>query len=187
MNIILFGPPGAGKGTQAKYLVNKLNAFQISTGDLLREEINKDTNIGKKIINDMNDGKFVNDEIVNQLIENLISDPIKKNKLIFDGYPRSLSQAQNLNKLLNSSNQKIDFVLFLNVDKETIIKRIEKRKIIENRSDDETETIIKRYETYMKTTQPVLNFYSKNPNFKEIDGTLQIDEITRKIETFINV
>ncbi len=187
MNIILFGPPGAGKGTQAKYLVNKLNAFQISTGDLLREEINKETNIGKKIINDMNDGKFVNDEIVNQLIENLISDPIKKNKLIFDGYPRSLSQAQNLNKLLNSSNQKIDFVLFLNVDKETVIKRIEKRKIIENRSDDETETIIKRYETYMKTTQPVLNFYSKNPNFKEIDGTLQIDEITRKIETFINV
>ena len=187
MNIILFGPPGAGKGTQAKYLVNKLNAFQISTGDLLREEINKETNIGKKIINDINDGKFVNDEIVNQLIENLISDPIKKNKLIFDGYPRSLSQAQNLNKLLNSSNQKIDFVLFLNVDKETIIKRIEKRKIIENRSDDETETIIKRYETYMKTTQPVLNFYSKNPNFKEIDGTLQIDEITRKIETFINV
>ena len=187
MNIILFGPPGAGKGTQAKYLVNKLNAFQISTGDLLREEINKDTNIGKKIINDMNDGKFVNDEIVNQIIENLISDPIKKNKLIFDGYPRSLSQAQNLNKLLSSSNQKIDFVLFLNVDKETIIKRIEKRKIIENRSDDETETIIKRYETYMKTTQPVLNFYSKNPNFKEIDGTLQIDEITRKIETFINV
>ena len=112
---------------------------------------------------------------------------VVKNKLIFDGYPRSLSQAQNLNKLLNSSNQKIDFVLFLNVDKETIIKRIEKRKIIENRSDDETETIIKRYETYMKTTQPVLNFYSKNPNFKEIDGTLQIDEITRKIETFINV
>ena len=187
MNIILFGPPGAGKGTQAKYLVNKLNAFQISTGDLLREEINKDSDIGKKIINDMNDGKFVNDEIVNQLIENLISDPTKKNKLIFDGYPRSLDQAINLNKLLSSSNQKIDFVLFLNVDKETIIKRIKKRKIIENRIDDESKTILKRYETYMKTTKPVLNFYSKNSNFKEIDGTLQIDEITRKIETFINV
>ena len=187
MNIILFGPPGAGKGTQAKYLVNKLNAFQISTGDLLREEINKDSDIGKKIINDMNDGKFVNDEIVNQLIENLISDPTKKNKLIFDGYPRSLDQAINLNKLLSSSNQKIDFVLFLNVDKETIIKRIKKRKIIENRIDDESKTILKRYETYMKTTKPVLNFYSKNSNFKEIDGTLQIDEITRKIENFINV
>ena len=187
MNLILFGPPGAGKGTQAKYLVKKLNNFQISTGEILRNEIQKNSEIGKRIVNDMNDGKFVSDNVVNKIIKNLISDPIKKNKLIFDGYPRSLSQAQNLNKLLNSSNQKIDFVLFLNVDKETIIKRIEKRKIIENRSDDETETIIKRYETYMKTTQPVLNFYSKNPNFKEIDGTLQIDEITRKIETFINV
>ncbi len=187
MNIILFGPPGAGKGTQSKYLVNKLNAFQISTGDLLREEIKKDSNIGKAIINDMNDGKYVSDEIVNKLIENLVSDPQKKNKLIFDGYPRSLSQAKNLNSLLETSNQKISLILFLNVDKETIIKRIEKRKIIENRSDDKSSTILKRYDTYMKTTQPVLNFYSENPNFKEIDGSLEIDEITRKIDTFINV
>ena len=82
MNIILFGPPGAGKGTQSKYLVNKLNAFQISTGELLREEINKNSDIGKAIINDMNDGKFVSDEIVNKIIKNLISDPKKKNKLI---------------------------------------------------------------------------------------------------------
>ncbi len=187
MNIILFGPPGAGKGTQSKYLVKKLNAFQISTGELLRNEMNKNSDIGKAITNDMNTGKFVSDEIVNKLIENLVSDPQKKNKLIFDGYPRSLSQAKNLNSLLEISEQKIDLILFLNVDKETIIKRIEKRKITENRSDDENDTIIKRYETYMKTTQPVLNFYSENPNFKEIDGSMEIDEITRKIDTFINV
>ena len=187
MNIILFGPPGAGKGTQSKYLVNKLKAFQISTGELLREEINKNSDIGKAIINDMNDGKFVSDEIVNKLIENLVSDPQKKNKLIFDGYPRSLSQAKNLEVLLENSNQKIDLILFLNVDKETILKRLEKRKIIENRSDDVIHTIISRYEKYMETTQPVLNFYSKNPNFKEIDGSLEIDEITRKIDAFINV
>ena len=187
MNIILFGPPGAGKGTQSKYLVNKLNAFQISTGDLLREEINKNSDIGKAIINDMNDGKFVSDEIVNRLIENLVFDPKKKNKLIFDGYPRSLSQAKNLEALLKNSNQNIDLILFLNVDKETILKRLEKRKLIENRSDDENSTIVKRYETYMETTQPVLNFYSKNPNFKEIDGSMEIDEITRKIDTFVNL
>ena len=78
-------------------------------------------------------------------------------------------------------------ILFLKVDKKTILKRLEKRKIIENRSDDELETIVKRYETYMETTQPVLDFYSENPNFKEIDGSLKIDEITRKINTFINV
>ena len=187
MNIILFGPPGAGKGTQSKYLVNKLNAFQISTGDLLREEIKKNSDIGKAIINDMSNGKFISDDIVNKLIENLISDPQKKNKLIFDGYPRSLSQAKNLEVLLKNSNQSIDLILFLNVDKETILKRLEKRKIIENRLDDDTHTIVSRYEKYMETTQPVLNFYSENPNFKEIDGSLEIEEITRKIDAFINV
>ena len=187
MNIILFGPPGAGKGTQSKYLVNKLNAFQISTGDLLREEIKKNSDIGKAITNDMKNGKFISDDIVNKLIENLISDPQKKNKLIFDGYPRSLSQAKNLDVLLKNSNQSIDLILFLNVEKETILKRLEKRKILENRSDDDTHTIVARYEKYMETTQPVLNFYSENPNFKEIDGSLEIEEITRKIDAFINV
>ena len=187
MNIILFGPPGAGKGTQSKYLVKKLNAFQISTGEILREEINKGSEIGKTITNDMDNGKFVSDEIVNKLIKSLVFDPEKKNKLIFDGYPRTLSQAKNLDSLLEASNQKIDLILFLNVDKETIIKRIENRKTVENRSDDNSSTILKRYDIYMKTTQPVLNFYSQNPNFKEIDGTLEIDEITRKIDTFINV
>ena len=187
MNIILFGPPGAGKGTQAKYLINKINGFQISTGDILRDEINKDSEIGKMIINDMNDGKFVSDEIVNNLIKSIIFDPKKKNKLIFDGYPRSLNQAKNLNLLMRESNQKINFIFFLNVNKDTIIKRIQKRKIIENRSDDELNTILKRYDTYMEKTKPVLDFYSKNPNFHEIDGSLEIDEITNKIESFINV
>ena len=112
MNLILFGPPGAGKGTQAKYLVKKFKSFQISTGDMLREEIQKNSEIGKKIINDMNDGKFVNDEIVNSLIKNAIFDPKKKDKLIFDGYPRTLSQAKNLDLLLQNSNQKIDLIFF---------------------------------------------------------------------------
>ena len=187
MNIIIFGPPGAGKGTQAKYLLKKFNGFQISTGDMLRDEIKKDSEIGKKIINNMNHGKFVNDEIVNKIIKDCIFDPQKKNKLIFDGYPRSLTQAKNLDFLLESSNQKIDYIFFLNVDKDIIIKRIEKRKIIEKRSDDDLNTILKRYDTYMETTKPVLDFYSNNPNFHEIDGSLEIEEITRKIETFINV
>ena len=187
MNIILFGPPGAGKGTQSKYLVKKTNGYQISTGDMLRDEIKKETDIGRNIINDMNDGRFVSDNIVNELIKKVVFDPNKKDKLIFDGYPRSISQAKNLNLLLENSGQKIGMIFFLNVNKETIIKRIEKRKIIENRSDDEIATILKRYDTYMETTKPVLDFYSKNTNFHEIDGTLEIDEITRKIDTFIKV
>ena len=187
MNIILFGPPGAGKGTQSKYLVKKLNCFQISTGDMLRNEIKKDSEIGKKITDNMNEGKFVNDEIVNDLIKEVLFDPQKKNKLIFDGYPRSLSQAKNLDTLLDSSNQKVDFIFFLNVNKDTIIKRIEKRKVLEKRSDDNTNIILNRYDTYMETTRPVLDYYSKNPNFYEIDGTLEIDQITSKINDILQV
>ena len=135
----------------------------------------------------MNDGKFISDEIVNNLIENVVSDPKKKNKFIFDGYPRSISQAKNLELLLKKLNQQINFIFFLNVSKDTIIKRIEKRKILEKREDDDLDTILKRYDTYMKTTRPVLDFYSQNSNFYEIDGALKIEQITAKIDAFLNL
>ena len=187
MNIIIFGPPGTGKGTQAKYLIKKLNSFQISTGDMLREEIKKDTDIGKKIIRNMNDGKFVEDEIVNKLLEKIVFDKKKMNKLIFDGYPRTINQAKNLENLLNKSNQKIDYIFFLNSNKESIVKRIEKRKVLENRSDDDTQTILKRYDTFMQVTKPVLDFYSSRSNFYEIDGDEEIDAISDKIDQIISV
>ena len=186
MNLILFGPPGAGKGTQAKYLVKKLNNFQVSTGDMLRDEIKKDTEIGKRIINNMNNGKFVEDEIVNKLLEKTIFDSSKKNKLIFDGYPRTINQVKNLENLLNKSDQKIDYVFFLNVNKSTIINRIEKRKILEKRSDDGSDTILKRYDTYMEITKPVLDYYSKNQNFHEVDGSMEISDISQKIEEIVS-
>jgi len=187
VNIIIFGPPGAGKGTQAKILVKKLNNFQVSTGDMLRDEINNNTEIGKKIINFMNDGKFVDDEIVNQLLEKIIFDLNKKNKLIFDGYPRTLGQAKNLEILLKKSDQKIDYIFFLNVKKDSIIKRIEKRKILEKRSDDDANTILKRYDTYMEITKPVLDYYSKNLNFHEVDGSMEINDISLKIQQILTL
>ena len=187
MNVIIFGPPGAGKGTQAVKIVNKFNLYQISTGDLLRNEVKNKTDIGRNIEEIISKGDFATDEIVNELIKNVIFDKQKKNKLIFDGYPRSLSQAKNLEILLNESKQKIDFVFFLNVQKDTIIKRIEKRKLLEKRSDDNLSTILKRYDTYMETTKPVLDFYSKNPNFYEIDGGEKIEEISSKIEQILMV
>ena len=187
MNLIIFGPPGAGKGTQAKYLVKKLNSFQISTGDMLREEINKDTEIGKRIISNMTEGKFVEDEIVNNLLEKTIFDKSKMNKLIFDGYPRTVNQAKNLESLLNNSDQKIDYIFFLNTNKDSIIARIEKRKILEKRTDDDANTILKRYDTYMEITKPVLEFYSSRNNFYEIDGSEKIEVISSKIDQILRV
>ena len=187
MNLIIFGPPGAGKGTQAKNLVKKLNSFQISTGDMLRQEINKDTEIGKRIINNMNDGKFVEDEIVNKLLEKIIFNSNKNNRLIFDGYPRTINQAKNLESLLNKSNQKIEYIFFLNVNKDSIIKRVEKRKILEKRFDDDANTILKRYETYMEITKPVLDYYSSRNNFYEIDGSEEIEVISSKIEHILKL
>jgi len=187
VNVIIFGPPGAGKGTQSQLLVKKFNLFQISTGDLLRTEIKNKSEIGKEIEEIISRGDFATDDIVNKLIKNVIFDPHKKDKLIFDGYPRSLSQAKNLDLLLGSSNQKIDFIFFLNVNKDTIIKRIERRKILEKRSDDDLNTILKRYDVYMETTKPVLDFYSKNPNFYEIEGDEEISIISSKIDQILSV
>ena len=135
----------------------------------------------------MNIGKFVEDEIVNKLLEKIIFDKNKMNKLIFDGYPRTVNQAKNLENLLNKSNQKIDYIFFLNVNKNSIIKRIEKRKILEKRSDDDADTILKRYDTYMEITKPVLDFYSSKSNFYEIDGSAEIVEISGKIDQILNV
>ena len=135
----------------------------------------------------MNEGKFVDDEIVNKLLEKIIFDPKKKDKLIFDGYPRTINQAKNLEILLKKSSQNIEYIFFLNVNKDSIVKRIEKRKILEKRSDDDANTILKRYDTYMEVTKPVLEYYSKNHNFHEVDGSMEIKDISQKIVEILNV
>ena len=122
MNLVIFGPPGAGKGTQAKNLEKKLNNFQVSTGDMLRDEIKKDSEIGKKIINYMNDGKFVDNEIVNNIMKKIIFDPKKKNKLIFDGYPRTLDQAKNLNCKIITTEKDFERLKNLKTDNIQYIK-----------------------------------------------------------------
>ena len=124
MNVIIFGPPGAGKGTQAQNIAKKFNLHQMSTGDLLRSEIKKETEIGKEIENIISEGEFVADDIVNKLLDKIIKNPDYKNRIIFDGYPRNISQAKNLKTLLNKDSQSIGAVLNLYVSKNIIEKRI---------------------------------------------------------------
>ena len=212
MNVIIFGPPGAGKGTQAHNIAKKFNLYQISSGDLLRSEIKKKTIIGKEIESIISEGEFAADDIVNKLLDKIIKNPIYKNRIIFDGYPRNIAQAENLKNLLSKNSQSISTVLYLNVSKNIIEKRIigritcEKcnktlnefsntKEEIENhecgkdhlkkRKDDNYKNIAKRYDVYMERTKPVLDFYSSLNYFYEIDGSQKIDEITSKIEQIL--
>ena len=187
MNIVIFGPPGAGKGTQSKFIVESFGMFQLSTGDFLRNEMKKKSSVGKKISSVINSGNLVSDQIVSDLIEKIISDSKYKNRIIFDGYPRNLNQAQNLASLLKKYNQKIDIVLKLSVSLETIKKRISERRIQEKRDDDSEEIAIKRYETYEKSTEPVIEYYKKLKLLKVINGEMSIDQINKEIRDIISL
>ncbi len=186
MNIVIFGPPGAGKGTQSKFIENEYNLYQLSTGELLRKEISNKTKLGSEISSIINSGELVSDHIVSDLIEKFIANKDYKGRLIFDGYPRSLNQAKNLDILLNKYEQKIDIVLKLSVSLETVKKRISERLTQENRADDSEEIAIKRYKTYEKSTEPVLNFYEKSKLLKVVNGEAKITEINDEIRGLIN-
>ena len=186
MNVVIFGPPGAGKGTQSNLIVKKYKLFQLSTGELLRKEIKSQTELGKKISSIINLGNLVSDEIVRGLIENYISKNIYKNKIIFDGYPRNLTQAINLDDLLNKNNQKIHIALKLSVSLETIKKRILERKNLEKRDDDKEEIAIKRYKTYEENIKPVIDFYKQSNLLKEVNGEASINEISDEISGLID-
>ena len=186
MNLIIFGPPGAGKGTQADFIVNKYDLYQLSTGEVLRNEIKNSTELGNEISSIINSGTLVSDDVVKKLVENFISDNKYKNRLIFDGYPRNLIQAKTLNDLLSKYNQKIDLVLKLSVSLETIKKRISERRTQEKRADDSEEIAIKRYKTYEKSTEPVIEYYKKLNLLKVIDGERSIDQINKEISDIID-
>ena len=213
MNIILFGPPGAGKGTQAQFIVKKHNYFQLSTGNLLRDEIKLKTHLGTEVEKLISNGKFASDETVNTLLRQSITNLRFRDRIIFDGYPRNVDQAKNLELILREFEQTIGHVIFLNVSRNIIEKRIMGRvtcekchmtmneffnkgqidlhpcgkEFLKKRKDDNLDIVIARYDTYMRATNPVLDFYSKNKNFTEIDGAGEIELITDKINHILTV
>ena len=185
MNIVIFGPPGAGKGTQSSFIAKKFQLHQLSTGELLRKEISDRSKLGQQIASIINSGNLVSDSIVSDLIEKYISNDEYKNRLIFDGYPRNLNQTNNLNNLLTKYDQKIDIVLKLSVGIEIIKKRIIERKNIEKRADDNEKIAVKRYQMYEKNIYPVINFYKETKLLKVVNGETSISEINDEISRLI--
>ena len=186
MNIVIFGPPGAGKGTQSNLITKKFNLFQLSTGELLRKEITNKTKLGIEIESIINSGNLVSDKIVSDLIEKYICNENYKSRLIFDGYPRNLIQVKNLDLLLSRYKQKIDLVLKLSVSLETIKKRILERKNLEKRADDNEDIAMKRFLTYENNIKPVIDFYKQSDLLKEVNGEATISAISDEISGLID-
>ena len=183
MNVILFGAPGAGKGTQANFLINEFDLIQISTGDMLREAVKHQTELGKKVENIMANGDLVPDEIIFSLISNRLNDKDVKNGFIFDGFPRNLKQAEKLEQIMNQRNINLDFVFHIDVDEDILTTRIEHRAKQEkiSRKDDTSAVLIERLKVYNRETKPVLDYYSKKNVLIVIDGMGTIEQVSSNI------
>ncbi len=186
INIIFFGPPGAGKGTQAKIISKFLNLPHLSTGDILRSKIEKKDETAVKVKNIISSGKLVPDTILNQIVlEKIINEC--QSGFILDGYPRTLDQANFLNKLLDKKNYIINHIFNIDLNYENLEKRILKRSAEENRDDDKANIIKTRYLEYTKTTKKVSDFYRQKNNkiFFDLEGNEEIDQITNKIKEIL--
>ena len=182
LNIVLFGPPGAGKGTQSKKLLEKYKLIHLSTGDLLHREVMANTELGKQAKELMFAGKLVPDEIVIAMIDHQIKTNQSAKGFVFDGYPRTLNQAIALDKLLKDNQMKISLIISLEVEEEELVKRVLQRGKEKGRFDDQNENIVRnRLATYLQETSPVAEYYTKNNDFFKMSGLGKADAIFDKI------
>ena len=185
-NIIFFGPPGAGKGTQAKMISEYFNIPHLSTGDILRKKLLDNDNLAIELKKIMASGILVSDEILNSIVSSRLNNEVDKG-FILDGYPRTINQSEFLNDFLLKSNNSIDYIFDVQINFETLKKRILKRSSEESREDDNLDVVQTRYNEYLNSTQKVSNFYKAKYSsiFYELDGSLQIEQITKKIKQIL--
>ncbi len=185
-NLVLFGPPGSGKGTQSENIVSAYNLHHISTGDLLRDEVSRHTPLGTEAKKYMDQGMLVPDEVVIGMISGVIDDTPDARGFIFDGFPRTRPQAEALDKLLEFKNIKIDLVLSLEVPEAELTKRLLSRGETSGRSDDNDEVITKRIKEYNSKTQPVASYYHSLGKLERINGEHPIPETFKLLAKHIN-
>jgi adenylate kinase len=185
LNIIFFGPPAAGKGTQAKIIEEKYGLKQLSTGDMLRAQVAEGTELGKQAKAIMDAGKLVSDEIVIGMIADSMDKAPKAKGFIFDGFPRTQAQAQALDMMLKDRGEKIDMVLELQVEYDALLERIKKRALEEGRSDDTVDAMKVRIDQYKDYSAVVLPYYTVQDIVQPIDGMRSIDEVTMQIEAIL--
>jgi adenylate kinase len=186
LNIALFGPPGAGKGTQSAYLIKKYNLFYISTGDILRKELAEETKLGLEAKSIIAQGGLVSDEIIVQIIEKTIRSNPDVNGFLFDGFPRTFVQAYILEGLMIKLNTRLDLLISIEVPEEESVKRLVERGKISGRMDDDEEVIRNRLREYNNKTLPVLSFFKERGNYKAVNGLQSIEKVRRDIEKLIN-
>lgn len=187
LNIILFGAPGSGKGTQSKLIAQKYHLKHISTGELVRTEIKKQSELGKIAENYILKGNLLPDEIIMDILIKNIDDELKNyNGILFDGLPRTLPQVEMLEKILHERNTEITLLIDLKVNEEELIQRLLKRSEIEGRNDDKPDIIKKRMEIYVQNAEPINEFYKKLNKYIAIDGVGTVEEVFSRIEKVIN-
>lgn len=183
MNLILLGPPGAGKGTQALKICKSFNLTHISTGDLLRNETKSESELGNQIKSIVESGNLVSNEIILKILKKFIDGNNNQNGFLFDGFPRNKEQSLLLNKLMNEINFKLDGVIMLDVNKDLLLDRILKRKKDEGRADDNEEVLQNRLRIYLEETQPLIEIYENENLLIKIDGVGEINQVNQRINT----